>query len=151
MWSDPFHGWLGRRGQGWLGRHGELLLLVWSGAFSRYCGHLILLWRRWRTGLLDGRVRDRVWSFCADLLLAIPGVEFFSGAPGALVRGPDGCAGFVRRIVGMFFLPFGLLIGPLEGLWQAKSFSEQNSNRPRLRSGSCRNVGGPGCQSVIEC
>lgn len=95
-------------------------------------GHLIILIAAVAHRLMLGREGSGVewWTFVvlALLLAASQAFEFFSGAAGAKWFGGTrwGSAGaLLGGVVGMFFMPFGLLLGPLIGalafeLWFAK-------------------------------
>lgn len=95
-------------------------------------GHVIILIAAVAHRLMLGREGSGVewWTFgvLALLMAASQAFEFFSGAAGAKWFGGTrwGSAGaLLGGIIGMFFMPFGLLLGPLAGavafeLWFAK-------------------------------
>jgi len=65
-------------------------------------------------------------------------LEFLSGAVGAKVFGGSkwgGIGAVVGGMVGLFFMPFGLLLGPLFGAFVAEYFFEKKEIREATKSG----------------
>jgi uncharacterized protein YqgC (DUF456 family) len=145
MW-EAIHSWAGWGGVGtglaWVVT-GSLLLAGLVGCFFPVLpGHLILLMAAVAHRVMLGREGSGIawWSFLVlILLLAISqAFEFFSGAAGARWFGGTrwGAAGaFVGGIVGMFFLPFGLLIGPLAGALVGEILFAEQEFKPAAVSG----------------
>ena len=104
-------------------------------------GHVILLLaavvHRWMLGEASGL---RWWSFVVLVLLLIASqaFEFFSGAAGTKWFGGSkwGAWGaLIGGIVGMFFFPFGLILGPLIGALLFEKLFAKKENTPALVSG----------------
>jgi uncharacterized protein YqgC (DUF456 family) len=82
----------------------------------------------------------RWWSFAVLLLLLIASqaFEFFSGAAGTKWFGGSkwGAWGaFVGGLVGMFFFPLGLFLGPLIGALLFEKYFAKQENKVALSSG----------------
>lgn len=82
----------------------------------------------------------RWWSFVVltVLLIASQAFEFFSGAAGTKWFGGSkwGAWGALAGgIVGMFFFPFGLILGPLIGSLLFEKIFAKKENKPALVSG----------------
>lgn len=78
------------------------------------------------------------------LLVASQGFEFVSGAAGARWFGGTrwGAAGaIVGGIVGMFFMPLGLILGPLLGAYSFEALFAKQEQRPAMVSGVGSAVG----------
>ena len=105
-------------------------------------GHLILLIAAVAHRLMLGREGSGLewWSFgvLAALMALSQAFEFFSGAAGTRWFGGTkwGALGaFVGSLVGMFFMPFGLLLGPLAGAMIAEIVVEKRHPKPAAVSG----------------
>lgn len=104
-------------------------------------GHLILLIAAIAHRLMLGEASGlQWWSFVVlGLLMAISQTfEILSGAAGARWFGGTrwGAVGaLVGSIVGLFFLPFGLLLGPLIGAFAAEIAFARKKTRPAALSG----------------
>ena len=86
------------------------------------------------------------WTFTvlAVLLAASQIFEWVSGAAGAKWFGGTkwGAAGaFVGGIAGIFFMPFGLILGPLVGAYAFESIFAKQETRPAVVSGVGSAVG----------
>lgn len=105
-------------------------------------GHLILLFAAIAHRIMLGRDGSGVewWTFAIlALLMAISqAFEFAAGAAGAKWFGGTrwGAAGaLVGGIVGMFFLPVGLLVGPLAGAFLFEKCFAKQELKPAAVSG----------------
>ncbi len=105
-------------------------------------GHLILLIAGVAHRMMLGAEESglRWWSFLilVVLMAASQAFEFFSGAAGAKWFGGSrwGAVGaFVGSIVGLFFFPFGLVLGPLLGAFIGEIAFEKKETRPAMISG----------------
>lgn len=104
-------------------------------------GHVILLLAAVIHRLMLGESSGiRWWSFVvlSLLLIASQAFEFFSGAAGTKWFGGSkwGAWGaLIGGIVGMFFFPFGLILGPLIGALLFEKFFAKKENTPALVSG----------------
>lgn len=86
------------------------------------------------------------WSFgvLGALLVASQVFEFVSGAAGAKWFGGTkwGAAGaIVGGIAGMFFMPFGLILGPLLGAYGFEALFAKQETGPAVKSGVGSAVG----------
>lgn len=104
-------------------------------------GHLIILIGALAHRLILGREASGLewWSFAVLVILmaASQAFEFASGAAGSRWFGGTrwGALGaFVGSIVGLFFLPFGLLLGPLLGAFAAELLFAKK--RPKFAASS---------------
>lgn len=104
-------------------------------------GHLIILIGALAHRLMLGREGSGLewWSFAVLVILmaASQAFEFASGAAGSRWFGGTkwGALGaFVGSIVGLFFLPFGLLLGPLLGAFAAEMLFAKK--RPKFAASS---------------
>lgn len=104
-------------------------------------GHLIILVAAIAHRLMMGPDSGiRWWSFLVLALLLIISqlLEFLSGAAGAKVFGGSkwGALGaLLGGIVGIFFFPFGLVLGPLFGAILFEKYYAKKENQPALVSG----------------
>ena len=104
-------------------------------------GHLILLLAALAHRLMLGEDSGlRWWSFLILILLLIASqvFEFLSGAAGTKWFGGSkwGAWGaLLGGLVGMFFFPFGLILGPLIGALLMEKFFAKKENKPALVSG----------------
>ena len=110
-------------------------------------GHLVILMgavaHRWILGPESGL---SWWSVGAISLLLVASqiFEFASGAAGAKWFGGTkwGAGGaFVGAIVGMFFMPFGLILGPLLGAYAFEALFAKQEQKPAMVSGVGSAVG----------
>lgn len=114
-------------------------------------GHLMIFLAAVSHGLSMEVLLDRDsgvewWTFVVlGLLLALgQAFDLLSGAAGARWFGGTkwGAAGaIVGGIAGMFFLPFGLLLGPLIGAYAFEALFAKQETRPALVSGVGSAVG----------
>jgi uncharacterized protein YqgC (DUF456 family) len=122
-------------------------------------GHLILLIAALGHRLMLGAAGSGLewWSFLVlGLLMAISQTfEMLSGAAGARWFGGTrwGALGaFVGSLVGLFFLPFGLLVGPLAGAIVFEMGFAKQQTTPAVVSGVGSVVGtltGMACKIVL--
>ena len=104
-------------------------------------GHLILLIAAIAHRLMLGEASGlRWWSFVILVVLLILSqlFEFLSGAAGTKWFGGSkwGAWGaLIGGIVGMFFFPFGLILGPLIGAVLFEKVFAKKENRPAIESG----------------
>lgn len=104
-------------------------------------GHLILLIAAIAHRLMLGEASGlRWWSFVilVVLLALSQAFEFLSGAAGTKWFGGSkwGAWGaLLGGIVGMFFFPFGLILGPLIGAVLFEKCFAKKENRPAIESG----------------
>jgi uncharacterized protein YqgC (DUF456 family) len=105
-------------------------------------GHLILLIAAVAHRLMLGREESGLawWSFLilAALMAISQAIEFASGAAGTRWFGGTkwGAFGaFIGSLVGMVFMPFGLLLGPLAGAMIAEIVVEKRHPKPAAVSG----------------
>lgn len=104
-------------------------------------GHLILFVAAVAHRLMLGEASGlRWWSFVvlALLLIAAQVFEFFSGAAGAKWFGGSkwgSWGALVGGIVGMFFFPFGLFLGPLIGALLFEKLFAKKENTAAAVSG----------------
>ena len=104
-------------------------------------GHLILLIAAIAHRLMLGEESGiRWWSFVVlvVLLIASQAFEFFSGAAGTKWFGGSkwGAWGaLIGGIVGMFFFPFGLILGPLIGALLFEKLFAKKENDAAIISG----------------
>lgn len=114
-------------------------------------GHLMIFLAAVSHGLSMEVLLDRDsgvewWTFVVlGLLLALgQAFDLLSGAAGARWFGGTkwGAAGaVVGGIVGLFFMPFGLVLGPLAGAYAFESWFAKQSPRPAMVSGFGSAVG----------
>lgn len=148
---------------GWGGWHGVsiggawavtvcLLVIGFAGCFIPVIpGHLMILLAAVSHRILLGTLMGldsgvEWWTFVVlGLLLAIgQAFDFFSGAAGAKWFGGTrwGAAGaMVGGLVGMFFMPFGLVLGPLVGAYAFEALFAKQETRPAVVSGVGSAVG----------
>ena len=105
-------------------------------------GHLILLIAAVAHRLMLGREESGLawWSFLvlAAFMTISQASEFASGAAGTRwFGGTKWCAwgAFIGSLIGMFFLPIGLLLGPLAGAVIAEIVVEKRHPKPAVVSG----------------
>ncbi|MBK1828375.1 DUF456 domain-containing protein [Haloferula rosea] len=124
------------------------LLIGLAGCFIPVIpGHLvILLGAVFHRLVYPGNSGVEWWTFTvlALLLIASQVFEFVSGAAGSRWFGGTkwGAGGaFVGGIVGMFFMPFGLLLGPLIGAYAFEAWFAKQETKPAVVSGVGSAVG----------
>lgn len=145
MWH-AIHAWAGWGGVGtglaWMVTVCLLVAGLVGCFFPVLPGHLILLMAAVAHRLMLGREGSGIawWSFL--VLIALMAVsqafEIFSGAAGSRWFGGTrwGAAGaFAGGLVGMFFLPFGLLVGPLVGALACEMLCAEKEFKPAAVSG----------------
>lgn len=105
-------------------------------------GHLILLFAAIAHRLMLGREGSGMewWTFVVLVVLMAlsQAFEFAAGAAGARWFGGTrwGAGGaFVGGLVGMFFFPFGLILGPLVGAFAFEKFFAKQELKPAASSG----------------
>ena len=105
-------------------------------------GHLILLFAAIAHRLMLGREASGVewWTFLilAVLMAISQAFEFAAGAAGTKWFGGTrwGAAGaLVGGLVGMFFMPFGLIVGPLAGAFLFEKYFAKQELKPAAVSG----------------
>lgn len=154
MWEavTEWGGWYGLSvGGAWAVTVG-LLVIGFAGCFVPVIpGHLMILLAAVSHRLTLGWLLDRDsgvewWTFVIlGVLLAIgQAIDLLSGAAGARWFGGTkwGAAGaIVGGIVGMFFMPFGLLLGPLAGAYAFEAWFAKQETRPAMVSGVGSAVG----------
>jgi uncharacterized protein YqgC (DUF456 family) len=125
-----------------------LLLVGLAGCIIPFLpGHLVILFAAIGHRLMFGDDSGvEWWTFVVlDVLLTVSQLyEWFSGAAGARWFGGTkwGAAGaVVGGIVGLFFMPFGLVLGPLAGAYAFESWFANQSPRPAMVSGFGSAVG----------
>ncbi len=129
-----------------------LLLIGFAGCFIPVIpGHLMILLaavsHRLTLGWLLGRDSGvEWWTFVVlGVLLAVgQAFDLLSGAAGARWFGGTkwGAAGaMVGGIAGMFFMPFGLVVGPLVGAYAFEAIFAKQETRPAVVSGVGSAVG----------
>lgn len=129
-----------------------LLLIGLAGCFVPVIpGHLMLLLAAVCHRVTFGVLLDRDsgvewWTFVVLGLLLVIGQVFdiVSGAAGSRWFGGTkwGAAGaMVGGIVGMFFMPFGLILGPLLGAYAFEAWFAKQETRPAVVSGVGSAVG----------
>jgi len=110
-------------------------------------GHLVILFAAIGHRLMLGADSGvEWWTFVvlAVLLTASQIFEFVSGAAGARWFGGTrwGALGaFVGGIVGLFFMPFGLILGPLAGAYAFEAWFAKQETGPAMKSGVGSAVG----------
>jgi uncharacterized protein YqgC (DUF456 family) len=148
QWS----GWQGLSvGGAWFVTFGLLLLGVVGCFLPIIPGHLLIFLAAVSHRLLLGWVLGRDsgvewWTFVilGGLLALGQAFDLFSGAVGSKWFGGTkwGAAGaIVGGIVGMFFMPFGLVLGPLLGAYGFESLFANQETRPAMVSGVGSAVG----------
>lgn len=154
MWESitDWGGWYGLSiGGAWVAT-GLLLVVGFAGCFIPVIpGHLMILLaavsHRLTLGWLLGRDSGvEWWTFVVlGVLLAIgQAFDLLSGAAGAKWFGGTkwGAAGaMVGGIAGMFFMPFGLVVGPLVGAYAFEAIFAKQETRPAVVSGVGSAVG----------
>jgi uncharacterized protein len=145
MWEAimQWHGWeVSREITAWLVT-GCLLVAGFVGCIIPILpGHLILLCAAIAHRLILGREASGVewWTFIIlTLLMAISqALEFAAGAAGTKYFGGTkwGAWGALAGgIIGMFFFPFGLLLGPLIGAFVLEKWGAKQELKPAAVSG----------------
>ncbi len=130
----------------------SLVVIGFAGCFIPVIpGHLMIFLAAVSHRLTLGWLLERDsgaewWTFVVlGLLLAIgQAFDFFSGAAGAKWFGGTkwGAAGaIVGGIAGMFFMPFGLLVGPLVGAYAFEAIFAKQETKPAVISGVGSAVG----------
>ena len=110
-------------------------------------GHLLILLAAVSHRLIFGAGSGvEWWTFVVLSLLLIgsQAFEFVSGAAGAKWFGGTkwGALGaFVGGIAGMFFMPFGLILGPLLGAYGFEALFAKQETKPAVMSGVGSAVG----------
>jgi len=110
-------------------------------------GHLLILLAAISHRLIFGATSGvEWWTFVilSVLLIGSQVFEFVSGAAGAKWFGGTkwGALGaFVGGIVGMFFMPFGLILGPLLGAYGFEALFAKQETKPAVISGVGSAVG----------
>lgn len=154
MWEaiTQWGGWYGLSVGGAWAATACLLFIGLAGCFIPVIpGHLMILLaavsHRLTLGLLLGRDSGvEWWTFVVlGTMLAIgQAFDLFSGAAGSRWFGGTrwGAAGaMVGGLVGMFFLPFGLVLGPLLGAYAFEALFAKQETRPAMVSGVGSAVG----------
>ena len=129
-----------------------LMIIGLAGCFIPVIpGHLMILLAAVSHRLLIGEVIGQDsgvewWTFAvlATLLIGAQIFEFVSGAAGAKWFGGTkwGAAGaMVGGLVGMFFLPLGLILGPLIGAYAFEAYFAKQETKPAVVSGVGSAVG----------
>ena len=121
---------------------GSLLILGVIGTLIPFLpGHLILFFAavaHWLMLRGDSGVEWWTFTVLAVLLTISQVLEFMSGAMGSKWFGGTrwGAAGaLIGGIVGMFFMPFGLIVGPLVGSMLCEFLFAKKEVRPATVSG----------------
>jgi uncharacterized protein len=126
-------------------------------------GHLIILFAaichwllyRWLPGQPDSGLNGWSFAMLTALMVISQGIEFFAGAAGSKWFGGTkwGALGaFAGGLVGMFFMPFGLVLGPLLGAFLFEKFFAKQEIKPAATSGVGSAVGtlaGMGVKIVV--
>lgn len=151
MLPDLIHSsWFASAGSGvvWLITLALMVSGLIGSAIPALPGHLLILMGAIAHRLLLGREGSGLewWSFA--VLIAIMGIsqaiETLSGAAGSKWFGGSkwGAFGaFVGGIVGLFFMPFGLLLGPLIGAIVCEAFFAKQKTKTAAMSGIGSAVG----------
>jgi uncharacterized protein len=145
MWEaiQSWPGWGGvGSGMAWL-LTGSLMLAGLIGCILPVLpGHLLIFIGAVAHRLMLGPVVSGLewWSFVVlgILMAASQTFEFLSGAAGARWFGGTrwGAAGaLIGSIVGLFFFPFGLVLGPLIGAFLFETIFAKQTTRPAAVSG----------------
>ncbi|BCX48645.1 conserved hypothetical protein [Haloferula helveola] len=150
MW-DAIVGWEGWSGIGAVGGWTVtvcLLLVGLAGCFIPVIpGHLFILIAsifHYFAFRPDSGVEWWTFVVLVALLAASQAFEFISGAAGSRWFGGTkwGAAGaMVGGIVGMFFMPFGLILGPLLGAYAFEALFAKQETAPAVVSGVGSAVG----------
>lgn len=124
------------------------LLIGLAGCFIPVIpGHLVILAAAiFHRLVFPGNSGVEWWTFVVlgVLLIGSQVFEFLSGAAGSRWFGGTkwGAGGaFVGGIVGMFFMPFGLLLGPLIGAYAFEAWFAKQETKPAVVSGVGSAVG----------
>lgn len=127
---------------------GCLLLAGLVGCFIPVIpGHLLILMAVIAYRLMMGPGAGIQWWGFAVLVVLLTASQIFewlSGAAGAKWFGGTrwGAGGaFVGGIVGMFFMPFGLILGPLLGAYAFEALFAKKETKPAIKSGVGSAVG----------
>lgn len=136
--------WVGLAGSGlaWAVTIGLLVLGFLGCLIPILPGHLILLFAAIAHRLMLGREASGMewWTFVVlGVLMVLSQIfEFAAGAAGVRWFGGTrwgACGAVVGGLVGMFFFPLGLILGPLVGAFAFEKFFAKQEFKPAASSG----------------